>query len=109
MFRVLIRQLVPAVLAVAVFTVVCGVVYPLVTTAVGQVAFADRANGSLLERDGRPVASRLIGQSFSDPKYFHTRPSAAADGYDAMASSGSNLGPNNPDLLTSVEQRAADY
>ena len=94
-----VRQLAPALVALAVLTVLTGVVYPLVVTGVGQVAFHDKANGSLIEVGGQAVGSRLIGQSFAAPKYFHPRPSAAGSGYDGTSSSGSNLGPTNPDFL----------
>ena len=107
--RGFLRQLVPAVVAVVAFTVLCGVVYPLVVTGVAQVFFRDKANGSLVKVDGTVVGSSLIGQQFSDPKYFHPRPSAAGTGYDAFSSSFSNLGPTNPDLLSSVEDRVKAY
>ena len=107
--RTYIRQLTPAFLAVLVFTLLCGVVYPLLATAVGQVAFDHQADGSLIERDGHVVGSELIGQVFTAPGYFHNRPSAAGDGYDGSASSGSNLGPTNPDLLNAVTERVAAY
>jgi K+-transporting ATPase ATPase C chain len=84
-------------------------VYPLVVTGVAQLAFRNKANGSLIKKDGVVVGSRLIGQQFSDPKYFHPRPSAAGTGYDGFASSFSNLGPTNPDLLKSVSERVAAY
>jgi potassium-transporting ATPase KdpC subunit len=87
-------------------TLVTGVVYPLAITVIGQVAFHHQANGSLIERDGAIVGSELIGQSFDDPKYFWSRPSAA--GYDGGASAGSNLGPTNPAQLDAVRQRVAD-
>jgi K+-transporting ATPase ATPase C chain len=103
------RQLLAAFGMVIVFTVLTGVVYPLVVTAIGQLAFNDKAEGSLVEVDGQVVGSSLIGQRFTAAEYFHPRPSAAGDGYDASASSGSNLGPTNPDLLALVEQRVADY
>ena len=107
--RTFIRQLRPALMAIAVFTVLFGVVYPLFSTAVGQVAFSDKADGSLIRRNGVVVGSELIGQNFTAPDYFHSRPSAAGDGYDGGASSGSNLGPRNPDLLASVAERVAAY
>ena len=78
--RPLVRQLVPALIALATFTLICGVVYPLLTTAVAQVAFSDAADGSLVERDGVIVGSELIGQSFVSPGYLHPRPSAAGAG-----------------------------
>jgi K+-transporting ATPase ATPase C chain len=107
--RALLRQLRPAVLVMVVFTVICGLVYPMVSTAIGQVAFSDKADGSLIERDGVVVGSELIGQAFADRKYFASRPSAAGGGYDGSASSGSNLGPTSPDLLAAVEERAVAY
>lgn len=109
LLRHLARQLVPAIVALAAFTIALGVVYPLVTTGVAQVAFGHAADGSVVERDGEAVGSELIGQPFVSPQYFQPRPSAAGAGYDGAASSGSNLGPLSDDLLTSVEQRVADY
>ena len=88
--RALVRQLRPALLVTLVFTLICGVAYPLLSTAIAQLAFHDKANGSLIERDGVVVGSKLIGQSFAAPQYFHSRPSAAGAGYDGSASSGSN-------------------
>jgi len=107
--RQLARQLVPACIALLVFTVLLGVVYPLATTAVAQIAFGDEADGSLVERDDQVVGSELIGQPFVSPAYFHPRPSAAGAGYDGSASSGSNLGPTNPDLLAAIDERVAAY
>jgi K+-transporting ATPase ATPase C chain len=107
--RAFIRHLVPAALALLVFTVLLGVVYPLATTAIAQVVMGHRADGSLITRDGEVVGSELIGQSFTSPQYFIPRPSAAGDGYDGSASSGSNLGPLSPDLLSAVEERVAAY
>ncbi|MGZ4807577.1 MAG: K(+)-transporting ATPase subunit C [Ilumatobacteraceae bacterium] len=107
--RALLRQLRPALLVTLVFTLICGVAYPLLSTAIGQVAFNNKANGSLIKRDGVVVGSKLIGQAFAAPQYFHSRPSAAGAGYDGSASSGSNLGPLNPDLLKAVEERAVAY
>jgi potassium-transporting ATPase KdpC subunit len=107
--RALLRQLRPAVTVLAIFTIVCGVIYPLAVTAVGQTAFNHRANGSIVSFNGQAVGSSLIGQTFTAPGYFHARPSAAGTGYDGMASGGSNLGPNNPDLLKTVSDRVAAY
>jgi len=107
--RTYMRQLTPAFLFVVVFTLICGVVYPLLTTAVGQVVFGHQADGSLIGRNGHVVGSELIGQVFTAPEYFHSRPSAAGDGYDGSASSGSNLGPTNPVLLNAVQERVAAY
>jgi potassium-transporting ATPase KdpC subunit len=104
------RQLFPALMMMAVFTVIAGLAYPLVVTGIAQGLFNNKADGSLVENaDGQVVGSSLIGQSFSEPEYFHPRPSAAGDGYDGSASSGSNLGPTNDDLLASVEERADAY
>lgn len=97
-----------------VLTVVLGIGYPLVITGVGQLALPWQANGSAVTVDNTVVGSALIGQSFADadgnplPQWFQPRPSAAGDGYDAAASGGSNLGPENPDLIASIEQRKAE-
>jgi len=108
------RQLYPAVMLLALLTLLTGVAYPAAITAVAQVAFPRQANGSMIVVDGRTVGSTLIGQAFSDPKYFWGRLSAAGtDGYDANSSAGSNLGPTNKDLIDRVtkqvdEMRAAN-
>jgi potassium-transporting ATPase KdpC subunit len=89
-----------------VLSVLTGVVYPLVTWGIAQVAFPRAANGSLVAQDGKPVASSLIGQPFDDPKYFWSRPSATSpQPYNGTASSGSNLGPRNPALSDAVKDR----
>jgi len=94
-----IDQLRPAVLSVVVLTLLTGVLFPLLLFAIGRPLFPREASGSLITRDGAVVGSALIGQQFTQPEYFHPRPSAAGSGYDATASGGTNLGPNNPKLL----------
>ena len=97
----------PAIVSMAFFTLLLGLAYPLLITGVGQAAFPKQANGSLVVEGGKVVGSALVGQNFAEPRYLHPRPSAAgANGYDAAASSGSNLGPLNPDLATQVAERA---
>lgn len=97
----------PAVVMIALFTGVLGVGYPLAVTGVAQAAFSDQANGSLVhDKEGRVVGSALVGQTFAAPGYLHPRPSAAGEGYDASASSGSNFGPLNPDLIARVKTDA---
>jgi len=114
------RQILPAVVMMAVFTVLLGVVYPLAVTAVAEGGFSANANGSEITVDGRVVGSKQLGQTFTKPRYFHGRPSAAgaaasgtgsADPQDLSQdiSSGSNWGPTNPDLLAAVKERVAAY
>ena len=93
-----------AVLMTAVTTVLLGLVYPLAITGLAQVLFPDQANGQLVTRDGRVIGSRIIGQPFGSRGYFFPRPSAAGPGYDAAASSGSNLGPTNRKLIERVAE-----
>jgi K+-transporting ATPase ATPase C chain len=96
----------PAIVLFLILTAITGVVYPLVVTGIAQVVFPDQAGGSLIVRDGKVVGSQLIGQSFSDPKYFWGRPSATApQPYNALASTGSNLGPLNPALTDAIKSR----
>ena len=104
----MLRQVKQALLIFVALSVLTGIVYPLAVTGIAQAVFPRQANGSLIFRDGRPAASALIGQSFTDPKYFWGRPSATTPmPYNAGASGGSNLGPTNPDLAKAVEERIA--
>jgi potassium-transporting ATPase KdpC subunit len=97
------RNLLIALWFTLVTTVMFGVLYPLAVTGLAQLLFPDRANGQLIERNGKIVGSRIIGQSFTGPSYFRSRPSAAGAGYDATSSGGSNLGPTNKALVERVK------
>ncbi|KAF0250066.1 MAG: K+-transporting ATPase ATPase C chain [bacterium] len=97
------KQLYTAITLIIVFALVTGVIYPLVITGLAQVIFKDKANGSLIVKDGKTVGSRLIGQSFTSQQYFYSRPSAAGVGYDATSSSGTNWGPTNQLLHNRVK------
>ena len=102
------EQIKPALIMLAILTILTGLVYPLVVTGLAQLLFAEQATGSLIVRDGHVIGSGLIGQSFDKPEYFWGRPSATAPfPYNAAASGGSNLGPTNPALIDTVKARAA--
>lgn len=109
LLRGALTQLAAAARVLAVMTVLLGLAYPLALTGFAQAVVPGRADGSLLEHDGTVVGSTLIGQSFDgDAAYFQSRPSAAGDGYDPLASSASNLSPENPDFVAEVRRRIAD-
>jgi K+-transporting ATPase ATPase C chain len=97
------KNLITAILMTLATTVLLGIIYPLVVTAMAQVLFPNKANGQLIQKDGKVVGSTIIGQGFSGPGYFHSRPSAAGNGYDAASSGGSNLGPTNQKLIDRVK------
>jgi K+-transporting ATPase ATPase C chain len=103
------RNLITAVLYTIVTTVLFGVLYPFVVTGLAQVLFHDKANGQLLYKDGQLVGSRIVGQPFTAPQYFHSRPSAAGNGYDAANSGGSNYAPTNKKLIDRVAGDVAAY
>ena len=101
------KNLIIAVLMTVVTTILLGLIYPLIVTGLAQVLFHDKANGQLVSQSGVVVGSRIIGQSFTGPTYFHSRPSAAGSGYDAANSGGTNFGPTNQKLVDRVSQDVA--
>jgi K+-transporting ATPase ATPase C chain len=104
----MLKELKPALVMLLSLTALTGVAYPLLVSGIAQSIFPEAANGSLIERDGKAVGSELVGQSFTDPKYFWGRPSATGPTpYNAAASSGSNQGPLNPALVETVKARIA--
>jgi K+-transporting ATPase ATPase C chain len=101
------KNLITAVLMTIATTVLLGVIYPLIVTGLAQTLFHDKASGQLLQANGKMIGSRIIGQPFVGPGYFHSRPSAAGNGYDAANSGGSNLGPTNQKLIDRVNADVA--
>jgi len=104
----LIKHIYPAIAMTVVLTVLTGFIYPYAVTGLAYALFKEKAQGSLIVRDGKVVGSRLIGQAFTGPGYFHSRPSAAGGGYDGTASSGTNLGPTSKKLLEQMVKPAAE-
>lgn len=99
----ILKQIYPAFAITIVLTVITGIIYPVTVTLLANVMFREKAQGSLIVKDGKVVGSKLIGQTFQGAKYFHSRPSAAGNGYDATSSSGTNLGPTSKKLIDSVK------
>src|SRR5712664_2916040 len=104
----ILKQIYPAFAITVVLTVLLGVIYPIAVTGLAQLIFPRQAGGSLIENDGNVIGSSLIGQPFTGPGYFHSRPSAAGSGYDGTASGGTNLGPTSKKLIEQMVKPAAE-
>jgi potassium-transporting ATPase KdpC subunit len=102
------NQLRPALVSVALFTLLTGLIFPGIVTGIAILAFPKQAHGSLIEANGKIIGSELIGQSFTKPEYFHPRPSAAGSSYDGASSGGTNLGPTSGKLLNGIHKKTAD-
>lgn len=103
------KQIYPAIMLTIILTVITGIIYPLAVTGLAQILFKDKAQGSLIVKDGKVIGSKLIGQPFTGAGYFHSRPSAVGAGYDATSSGGTNLGPTSKKLIGNIQAASDGY